>query len=531
MSEYKGVFSGPIARHGKTWWSKPFAGMLNMIGLGHENIQAVLFPKDYGAKAAKAYLKQHDLKPIKRAHKTAGRIRYRIADPVKGAKYITKSVDDGIQFIIKMGEQSGGLSVSDVLPPPRVGPSPQVQQIIEREGGSMVKNITVYRAPLAGPIQKAVDILRRTTLRPPDPVYDKLFHLYMIVGLDNGREYLVERNETFQARLASGSDKQGKGIESMPVNLQGRPINFSQLLVRPAEVQGPSFWRYDAFKNNCQDMILRTLSTFGLLTPELRGFIKQDVEDLLPRFVQGLVNGATNKITDLAARFRRWIGQGVESRVGQRGGMNDDDCCPVMEGGKFGPGVSVDKVPENVIKESDDPQTKADKTLAQIMNTTSGTKKTWQEWKNMKKKNIVEATIDGVTRAGDLWSSGQNPILNVAKKVPVLGAVGDLVAARSTGDAAKAIGRLGADVTVPGVSSALSYLGKGQSGGIIAGDEKYRVGYDRDNRRDLFDRLSTDKSRVLSNIRSVGTGPEDVVVHVGGQAFKLQPIEPQRVFY
>lgn len=65
------------------------------------NIQAVLFDnKKYTTSEARKWLHKHNLKPIKKAHKTINFLRYRINEPEKYKSFITKKISDNIQLII-----------------------------------------------------------------------------------------------------------------------------------------------------------------------------------------------------------------------------------------------------------------------------------------------------------------------------------------------------------------------------------------------------------------------------------------------
>jgi hypothetical protein len=62
-------------------------------------IQSVVFKKPQSVRAAKAWLKKHKLKYGK-LDETETQLRFRQFDPVVGAKYFTKSIDDGLMLII-----------------------------------------------------------------------------------------------------------------------------------------------------------------------------------------------------------------------------------------------------------------------------------------------------------------------------------------------------------------------------------------------------------------------------------------------
>lgn len=66
--------------------------------------QALLFDKDkWNTAKARRWMKKHHYQPIKRAHVTENKIRYRLSPPEKDAEYRTISIGrgTGIQMVIK----------------------------------------------------------------------------------------------------------------------------------------------------------------------------------------------------------------------------------------------------------------------------------------------------------------------------------------------------------------------------------------------------------------------------------------------
>ena len=65
------------------------------------NIQAVLFDRyKWTAIEARNWLKSNHYTPIKRVHKTDNNLRYRLKNPTRNSKYITKHLHGGITLII-----------------------------------------------------------------------------------------------------------------------------------------------------------------------------------------------------------------------------------------------------------------------------------------------------------------------------------------------------------------------------------------------------------------------------------------------
>jgi hypothetical protein len=64
-------------------------------------IQAIIFDKKYySAKKAKQWLKDYDIEPLKRVHKTKNFLRYRINMPELYKRFTTKKIDEGIKIVL-----------------------------------------------------------------------------------------------------------------------------------------------------------------------------------------------------------------------------------------------------------------------------------------------------------------------------------------------------------------------------------------------------------------------------------------------
>jgi hypothetical protein len=67
----------------------------------NSEIQAAIFPKNkYSPTSARNWLMANGLHAIKHEHETPGFYRYRIQDPIKYKRFITKKLPDSIELII-----------------------------------------------------------------------------------------------------------------------------------------------------------------------------------------------------------------------------------------------------------------------------------------------------------------------------------------------------------------------------------------------------------------------------------------------
>jgi len=173
-------------------------------------------------------------------------------------------------------------------------PPPKFRKFLEDHGHEHIDVIGVYRKPIMSFIQKAVDWIRKVTGREANSQYDKLFHLYIVFRLkESGTTWKMERNQVLNVVKATQNDISGQNIESKAV--EPPKISIGEIF-RKAAGNDPSFYRYHPINNNCQDFVLSILRAGGVLTDKLALFIKQDVKDLVPKFIGDFAA----KITDAA---------------------------------------------------------------------------------------------------------------------------------------------------------------------------------------------------------------------------------------
>lgn len=153
--------------------------------------------------------------------------------------------------------------------------------------GNKISSIQVCRSPIQSYIQKIIDLVSIKSTP-----YDKLFHLYGLIKLDNGATYRFEKNQVIE--IAKYNKDSDSDCVSVPMN---KDILFGEFFMKAQTAGGADYFKYDGFTNNCQDFILTCLRANSLLNPELSKFIKQDVQNLVPPLIEKF----GRKVTDLAA--------------------------------------------------------------------------------------------------------------------------------------------------------------------------------------------------------------------------------------
>lgn len=174
---------------------------------------------------------------------------------------------------------------------------PHVRLILEKRGSDTVKSLRIVRTPISTIVEKGVQWLSLGTFEPAlkSLGYDKAMHL----ALEINGEYTLDKREvvTLVEKLVYSSQKHAETMD-VPVN---KELTLQQLFDNTRKQMGDKkFSNYSASKNNCQDFILGVLSGNGLLTNEMKDFIKQDVVSIfsqLPVYMEKV----TDTITDVAA--------------------------------------------------------------------------------------------------------------------------------------------------------------------------------------------------------------------------------------
>ena len=187
---------------------------------------------------------------------------------------------------------------------------PQDQKNLIGDLGDMtVRHIRIGRTPLPTLLNTAINIatlgaFKKALNRSP---YDKLYHLFIILTLDNGKTMLLEKNAAINMQLNPPTPP--KGTTYMDVNAIPSTLTFKLLLENTKTLMGTKFFPYDSIKNNCQDFILSVFKANHLLTQPIVDFVKQDVNGLFKNFnnTKKLMNVVTNLggVADIAMKGGR----------------------------------------------------------------------------------------------------------------------------------------------------------------------------------------------------------------------------------
>jgi hypothetical protein len=187
---------------------------------------------------------------------------------------------------------------------------------IEKHKDKIITAMEVCRTPLEGVAKTFANIV---SLGKFDEIAkeqgpDGFFHLYSILTLDDGTQLLLEKNEVPVLSTSLPNKKSTTECEMVSIDKQIPLGEFIAKTVKRMTLE--TYNRYNALSYNCQNFLLNHLQANGLITPQLKSFIMQDLDKLIeetPSFSKYL----TEKITDLAGKGKELL----EELVYRKGGV------------------------------------------------------------------------------------------------------------------------------------------------------------------------------------------------------------------
>jgi len=176
---------------------------------------------------------------------------------------------------------------------------PKVRKILSEYGDKMVKSAIVMRKPLSSLLMGALNTvsLGQFSKNLKNSPYDKLYHLALIVQLEDGTKLLIEKNEVINMdiNLSMPSNAETLEVPNIPSNLI-----VNDMLMKTQERMGADYFKYNSKHNNCQNYIINILHANNMGDEATYTFVKQNTKDLF----EGLttLRKVANTVTDLGAK-------------------------------------------------------------------------------------------------------------------------------------------------------------------------------------------------------------------------------------
>jgi hypothetical protein len=170
----------------------------------------------------------------------------------------------------------------------------QFRDLIKKYGDNPIMKMEIKRSPVRKMVIKALDVISLGKFEKENP-YDTLWHLYILLTLDDGNILRLEKNSVLSLKLNAKDDEH---TENMVVEYpKDRFITLNTLLEKTRQAMGKKYFLYNAKGNNCQDYLKAVLVSNGLGTPEEIAFIKQSTREIFnssPDYLRRISLLATN---------------------------------------------------------------------------------------------------------------------------------------------------------------------------------------------------------------------------------------------
>jgi len=155
------------------------------------------------------------------------------------------------------------------------------QRLINNNSNNIIKNIYIYRKPIQNIIKQSLNVLSfgkflNNLKKSP---YDDIYHLYMVLILDNNNIILLEKNERINIKLLKKIElfklELNKNNEKLEI-LINNDIKLIDLLNNTYKNMGNNFFIYNSSSYNCQNFVLNILKSNNLYDIKYEKFIYQN---------------------------------------------------------------------------------------------------------------------------------------------------------------------------------------------------------------------------------------------------------------
>jgi hypothetical protein len=208
----------------------------------------------------------------------------------------------------------------------------KLKNILKNYGKYTIIDIKIGRTPVTKVLTEIMNVvsLGQFNQNMKDIPQDRLFHLFIIVKLDNNTTIRIEKNEVLNMDInrAMPSDAESKEVKIVPQN-----ITLSELLENGRKIVGDDkFFRYSARDANCQDFITALFNGSNIGDDSDRTFIKQNTKQLFEN--TGVLRKLSNSITDAGAIARILSGGDIDIKEKGDNGLTDKqlmDMCKELK--------------------------------------------------------------------------------------------------------------------------------------------------------------------------------------------------------
>lgn len=178
---------------------------------------------------------------------------------------------------------------------------PAFREFMVANGDLKIVSISACRTPVQQAVQSMISLisLGKWDEERHKYNYDTMYHVYLLMTVDNGRQVMIEKNSVLNIGWWNEDSRAAEAKACIDIPNPAQPIQLRQFFQNAVDKVGESIFLYDGANNNCQ-IFLRNLLTYNnLITIEFTDFIMQNTEQMvnsLPTITQATMKS----VTDLA---------------------------------------------------------------------------------------------------------------------------------------------------------------------------------------------------------------------------------------
>lgn len=208
--------------------------------------------------------------------------------------------------------------LSSFLQGPREVAPPAVRKWLEQNKGKKIIHARVGTQPIAAPLPTVLNKLTGGDFEKVrrEAGYNDINHSYLILTLDDGQEYVLEKNHVVEV---SKYHKPRKDEKSLDVELD-KPLQINEFLHNAEQFQQKdnaprgNFWQYDPTNNNCQYFVDDIVKGNAKDIDNTKALNQFSFQEEAPNTIRKIPKIA-KAVTDIAATADRLIhGEGMKRK-------------------------------------------------------------------------------------------------------------------------------------------------------------------------------------------------------------------------
>jgi hypothetical protein len=183
-----------------------------------------------------------------------------------------------------------------------------INDYLKLNGNKKLRRIIVSRKPVSAKIQYVANLvtLGGWTENMKKLNYDDVYHLFMLVELDDGTLFKLEKNSRVDITLHDNK------LGDTMINIDNINKTLNDMFNNAEKEYGlERIYRYDPFKTNCQVLLVDLISAINKITPQLREYIMQTASALIE---SDILKYIAKMATDSTALIRHTIEGGRKKK-------------------------------------------------------------------------------------------------------------------------------------------------------------------------------------------------------------------------